>query len=182
MIKKLAFLFITIITAFCFCSCESNGRVHDKNYLRAVSISGKDEKTVTFTFFSKDGKYITTSGKDITSAKKIAEIRTGRKILTGYTEMILIDDFNSIDTLDFMLHNWKVSPSCIVAYAGENSEEIFGNSTVERLCGSVHNAVKQGKAPKCDIITVLSRLLGDEKSAEIAEINSDGVYDVHMIN
>ncbi len=182
MTKKLALLFLTIMTAFCFCGCESNGRVHDKNYLRAVSVSGKDEKTVTFTFFSKDGRYITTSGKDITSAKKLAEIQTGRKIFTGYTEMILIDDLNGIDTLEFMLHKWKVSPSCIVAYAGEDSEEIFGNSTIERLSGSVHNAVKQGKAPECDIITVLSELLSDEKTAEIAEITSDGATAVHTIN
>lgn len=171
-----------LMTSFCFCSCESNGRVHDKNYLRAVSVSGNDEKTVTFTFFTKDGKYITTSGKDIDSAKKLAELQTGRKIFTGYTEMILIDDLNSIDTLEYMLHKWKVSPSCIVAYAGEDAENIFENSTVEKLYGSVKTAVKQGKSPKCDIITVLGELLNDKKSAEIAKITSDGAVSVHTVN
>ena len=180
--KKILFLSLMIMTAFCFCSCESNGRVHDKNYLRAVSVSGSDKKTVTFTFFTKDGKYITTSGKDIDSAIELAELQTGRKIFTGYTEMILIDDFNSIDTLEYMLHKWKVSPSCIVAYAGENAEEIFKNSSVERLSGSVHTAIKQGKSPECDIITVLGELLSSEKKAEIAEITSDGAIAVHTIN
>ncbi|MDE5620479.1 MAG: hypothetical protein K2I80_08180 [Ruminococcus sp.] len=182
MTKKIFFLSLIIMTAFCFCSCESNGRVHDKNYLRAVSVSGNDEKTVTFTFFTKDGKYITTSGKDIDSAKKLAELQTGRKIFTGYTEMILVDDLNSIDTLEYMLHKWKVSPSCIVVYAGEDAEAIFANSTVERLYGSVKTAVKQGKSPECDIITVLGELLNNKKSAEIAEITSDGAVSVHTIN
>ncbi|MDE6101670.1 MAG: hypothetical protein K2F73_01640, partial [Ruminococcus sp.] len=62
MIRKFIFLTLIIMTTFSFCSCASNGRVHDKNYLRAVSVSGDEEKTVTFTFFTKDGKYITTSG------------------------------------------------------------------------------------------------------------------------
>ncbi len=182
MIKKFVFLSLMIMTAFSFCSCASNGRFHVSSYLRPFSISGDEEKTVTFTFFTKDGKYITTSGSDINSAKELAELKTGRKIFTGYTEMILLDDYNSIDTLEFMLHKWKVSPSCIVAYAGEDAENIFGNSTVERLSGSVHTAIKQGKSPECDIITVLSELLNDDKSAEIAEITSDGATAVQTIN
>ena len=172
---KIKILLVSLIIITSFCGCESNGRVHDKNYLRAVSVSGNEEKT-------EDGKYITTSGKDIDSAKKLAELQTGRKIFTGYTEMIFIDNINTTDTLTYMLHKWKVSPSCIVAYAGENAEEIFENSTVERLCGSVKTAVKQGSSPKCDIITVLGELLDNEKTAEIAEITSDGAVSVHTVN
>ena len=35
--------------------CASSGLVHDKNYLRAVSISGENEKNLTFTFFTGNG-------------------------------------------------------------------------------------------------------------------------------
>lgn len=162
-----------------FTGCESNGRVHDKNYLRAVSVSGDNEKIVTFTFFTKDGKYITTSGKDLTEAKELAELRTGKKIITGYTEMIVLDGRNSIDILEFMLHKWKVSPSCIIAYSED--DDVF-DSNVEKLTGSVNNAVSQGKAPECDIITVMSRLLGENQSAQVAGISSDGIISVHTIN
>jgi len=177
---KKTILLLAIMILFTFTGCESNGRVHDKNYLRAVSVSGDSTKTVTFTFFTKDGKYITTSGKDITEAKELAELRTGKKILTGYTEMIVLDGQNSIDTLEFMLHKWKVSPSCIIAYS-ENDEGIF-RSSVERLTGSVNNAVKQGKVPECDIITVMSGLLGEKQSAQVAEISLDGITSVYTIN
>lgn len=177
---KRIILLLGMTILFTFTGCESSGRVHDKNYLRAVSVSGDDEKTVTFTFFTKDGKYITTSGKDITSAKELAELRTGRKIFTGYTEMIVLDGKNSIETLEFMLHKWKVSPSCIIAYS-ENGENIF-ESSVERLTGSVMNAVKQGKAPECDIITVMSGLLGEKQSANVAGISADGITSVCTIN
>lgn len=173
-------LFLGMVLLFTLTGCETNGRVHDKNYLRAVSVSGDGEKTVTFTFFTKDGKYITTSGKDITEAKELAELRTGKKIFTGYTEMIVLDGHNSIDTLEFMLHKWKVSPSCIIAYS-ENDDNIFENS-VERLTGSVENAVRQGKAPECDIITVMSGLLGEKQSAQVAGISTEGITSVHTLN
>lgn len=173
-------LFLGMVLLFTLTGCETNGRVHDKNYLRAVSVSGDGEKTVTFTFFTKDGKYITTSGKDITEAKELAELRTGKKIFTGYTEMIVLDGHNSIDTLEFMLHKWKVSPSCIIAYS-ENDDNIF-ESSVERLTGSVDNAVRQGKAPECDIITVMSGLLGEKQSAQVAGISTEGITSVHTLN
>ncbi|MDE6501157.1 MAG: hypothetical protein K2K02_04520 [Ruminococcus sp.] len=173
-------LFLGMMILLTFTGCESNGRVHDKNYLRAVSVSGDDKKTVTFTFFTKDGKYITTSGRDIAEAKEVAELRTGKKIFTGYTEMIVLDGKNSIDTLEFMLHKWKVSPSCIIAYS-ENEENIF-ESSVERLRGSVENAVKQGKAPECDIITVMSGLLGEKQSAQVAGISTEGITSIYTIN
>lgn len=178
MTKKLILLGMIIL--FTFSGCESNGRVHDKYYLRAVSVSGDSEKNVTFTFFTKDGKYITASGENITQAKETAEICTGQKIFTGYTEMIVLDGYDSMETLEFMLHKWKVSPSCIVAYS-ENSEDIF-ESSIERLSGSVRTAVKQGKIPECDIITVMSSLLSEKKSAEVAEITADGVKSVRTIN
>lgn len=180
MIKKLILSGIFIL--FTFTGCESNGRVHDKNYLRAVSVTGDTQKTVTFTFFNNDGRYITTSGKDINEAKEIAEIRTGKKIFTGYTEMIVLDGNNSIETLEFMLHKWKVSPSCIIAHSGdENGENIF-SSSIERLSGSVRQSVKQGQIPECDIITVMSRLLDENHTADVAEITSDGVTGINVIN
>lgn len=179
MIKKI--ILSGMIILFTFTGCASNGRVHDKNYLRAVSVSGgEEEKTVTFTFFDKDGKYITTSGKNIDEAREIAELRTGRKIFTGYTEMIVTDGQNSIDTLEFMLHKWKVSPSCIITYS-EDTQNIF-SSSVEKLTGSVDNAVRQGKAPECDIITVMSGLLGEKHSAPVAGISTDGITSVQIIN
>lgn len=182
MIKRIVLALLTAFAVSALVGCESDGRVHDKNYLRAVSVSGSGEKSVTFTFFTKDGKYLTVSGRDISEAKNLAEIKTGRKIFTGYTELILTDGGNTTETLEFMLHKWKVSPSCIVAYAGESAEKIFSGNTVERLSGSVRMAVKQGKSPECDIITVLAELLGSEKKAEIAEITAEGFTAVHTLN
>ena len=180
MIKKL--ILSGILMLFSFTGCESHGRVHDKNYLRAVSVTGDTQKTVTFTFFNKDGKYITTYGKDIKEALETAEIRTGKEIFTGYTEIIVIDGNNSIETLEFMLHKWKVSPSCIITHSDdENGEDIF-SSSIELLSGSVRTAVEQGKIPECDIITVMGELLGKNHSAPVAEITSEGVKEIHIIN
>lgn len=171
------FIILGIIILFTFTGCESDGRVHDKNYLRAVSVN---EKSITLSFFNNNGKYITIDTNDLDFAKESAEIYTGKKIFTGYTEMIVVDDKNNIDILEFMLKKWNVSPSCIVAYS-KDQKNIFEND-IERLTGSIKNAVRQKKAPECDIITVMSRLLSENHSAQIAEISENGITAIHTIN
>ena len=171
------FIILGMIILFTFTGCESNGRVHDKNYLRAVSVN---EKSITLSFFNNNGKYITIDTNDLAFAKESAEIYTGKKIFTGYTEMIVVDDKNNIDILEFMLKKWNVSPSCIVAYS-KDQKNIFEND-IERLTGSIKNAVRQNKAPECDIITVMSGLLSENHSAQIAEISENGITAIHTIN
>lgn len=182
MIRRFILILLSAVVVFSFAGCESDGRVHDKNYLRAVSVSGNIEKSVTFVFFTKDGKYLTVSAENLEKALSLAEIKTGRKIFTGYTELILTDGENTAETLEFMLHKWKVSPSCIVALAGESAENIFSENSVEKISGSVKMAVNQGKSPECDIITVLAELLDDGRTAQTAEITAEGFKAVRTIN
>ena len=96
--------------------------------------------------------------------------------------MIVLDGNSTIETLEFMLHKWKVSPSCIITHSDDvNGEDIFSSSP-ELLAGSVRTAVEQKKIPECDIITVMSELLGKNHSAPVAEITSEGVKEIHVIN
>lgn len=168
------FIFLGIILLFTLTGCESNGRVHNKNYLRAIAIS---ENNVTFNFFNDD-EIITINTNDLDFAKESAEIFAGKKIFTGYTEIILIDKPNSIDTLEFILKKWNVSPSCLIAYS---NNDIFENS-IENLADSINMAIKQKKIPECDIITVMSNLLNEKHSAEIAEISDNGIILTRQIN
>lgn len=168
------FIFWGIILLFTLTGCESNGRVHNKNYLRAVAVN---ENNVTFNFFNDD-EIITIDTNNLDFAKESAEICAGKKIFTGYTEIILINKPDSIATLEFMLKNWNISPSCLIAYSDNN---IFENN-IEDLTGSINMAIKQKKIPECDIITVMSNLLGREHSAEIAEISGNGVISIRKIN
>ena len=136
--------------------CKSDGRVHDKNYLRAVGIDGD---TVTMAFF--DGSQVTVDGSEPEKARKSAEIKTGKEIFTGYTELILMKDCDRTKYLEFFLNKWKVSPECTVATA-DSPKEVLEKGTAETLRGSVKRAVEQGKAEKSDIVSVLTRLTAGE--------------------
>lgn len=160
--------------------CASSGLVHDKNYLRAVSISGENEKNLTFTFFTGNGDSVSASGKDISSAQKSAEIKSGKPIFTGYTELVILGESSYCETLEYLLNDWKVSLSCIVAYS-ENGGELLEKADTEMLFGSIKQAVEQGKIPECDIITVLGELLSGSNSAEIAEITDKGAVKKYTI-
>ena len=158
--KKLiaVFLMVTMLTG-----CESSGRVHDKNYLRAVEIDGDK---ITMCFFGENTKPVKVN------AVEKAERITGKQIFTGYTEMIAIKECDTVTTLENMLHHLKVSPSCYVVRTQVN--DIFSENSAEALEGSVKNALLDGFASDCDIITVMGNLLDPRIKTEIPEINIEG--------
>lgn len=178
MIKKL--LIVAWLGMFSLTGCAATGLVHDKHYLRAVSITEGNETELTMTFFTDDKKVVTVKGKDISTAMKNAEVLTGKPIFTGYTELVVLSGCEYEDTLEFMLNDWKVSPTCIVAHSNDGSR-VLAKEDAETLAGSVKRARDQGKAPECDIITVLGDLLDEKSSAEIAELYENGTVGTFKI-
>ena len=149
----------------------ASGRIQDKSYLRAVCITGGSEKELTMAFFSEEG-VLTVSGDCTDSAAKQGEIINGRKVFTGYTELILTDGRDSRELLEHMLTDWQVSSSCMVVYSS-CGKQLLEEKGAERLTGTVRQAVEQGTAPKSDIITVLGGLCSGS-CAETAELRADG--------
>ena len=163
-----------LIAACTLTSCTASGRVHDKAYLRAVSICGENEKTLTLTFFSDEKSVVTVTGSSVENALTAAELRTGRRIFTGYTELVILGGTQEFSVLEDLLSVWKVSPSCMIAYGGSECGSILHDIPAEQLHGSVENAVKKGISPDCGIVTVLSGLLSKDHKAVIPEISADG--------
>ena len=80
-----------------------------------------------------------------------------------------------------MLEEWKVSPSCLIVYGGNNSEKIIENTDSGELADMIRTAVKQNKIPESDIITILSSLLKNH-SSEIPAITSEGSFESKIIS
>ena len=154
--------------ALCFTGCSSNGLVHDKNYVRAASVTSGSEVEVTFSFFSEDQPPLTVSAGDLDSALDAAQLSTGKTLFTGFTELLIINSDTPAELLEYMLDEWTVSPTCKVAYSSSGSELLM-DSSAEKLRGSVEEAVRLGTAPDSDIVTVLKELLTDG-SAELAAL------------
>lgn len=168
MVRKFLLLSLMLIT---LTGCSSHGNVSTKAYLRAVALDGNK---LTLAFYSEEQKTITVTADNPAEAKKIAELSIGKEIFTGHTELVMLKNCDNLETLDFMLHEWKLSPSCIIAKPEYNGRTILAQANPENLTGSVETAQKQKLAPKCDIITVLSGLLGENESAEVAELSEKG--------
>lgn len=177
--KRLFLIFALLSAALMMTGCASTGRVHDKSYLRAVAFSGENGETLTLSFFSED-EAMTVSGADMEEARKNAELEKGEPVFTGYTELVIVDGSPCRDVLEHLLSDWKVSPSCMIVYS-DNGAELLEEYDPEKLLGMVRQAVKQGKAPECDLITVLGILCGDGRPAEIAELRSGGAEGKYYI-
>ncbi|MDE5570003.1 MAG: hypothetical protein K2I82_05055 [Ruminococcus sp.] len=168
MVKKLLLLSFGL---FALTGCSSHGNVSTKAYLRAAALDGNK---LTFAFYSEEQEAITVTADNPAQAKEIAELSIGKEIFTGHTELIMLKNCNNLETLDFMLHEWKLSPSCMIAQPEYNGRTILAQAEPENLTGSIKIAQKQDISPKCDIITVLSGLLGEDESAEVAELSEKG--------
>lgn len=179
MLKKTIFLF-SLTALILLTGCASTGLVHDKLYLRAFSINKDTETELTLSFFNDDEKTITASGNDIESALKNAEIKCGKPIVTGYTELVILEKCDYGKTLEFLLNDLKVSPSCIISYS-TNGRKTLKESSAEKLNGSIKRANEQGKVHECSIITVMGDLFSDKGKAEIAEISDKGFIGNHFI-
>lgn len=145
------FLAATLLTG-----CSSNGRVNEKAYLRAASL---DDDRITFVFYSEDDETVSVSAESPNDAKKKAEIAVGKEIFTGHTELVILNNCDDSTVLEFMLHKWNVSPSCMVVRDEKNGEKLLRERSVDDLIGAVKCAQKQGLAPECSIIDVLSEEL-----------------------
>jgi hypothetical protein len=156
----------------------SAGRIQERSYLRALAINRESGKELTFAFYAED-RTVTTDGESLTSARNSAGLKNGKEIFTGYTELIIVDGVDCREPLTEMLNSWKVSPSCRVVYS-RDGRELLESVGAEKLIGITEQAVKQGIAPECDIITILGELCG-YGSAEAAELYPDGTAGRHII-
>lgn len=170
--------FLPVVMLFSAAMTGCSGHIHDKSYLQAVSVEGKEKTTLTLSFYGEDSVVIGT-GDDTDSAKHDAELKLGKEIFTGYTELVILDNEENAERLEYLLNEWRVPPSCIISMG--NGSELLQNVSADKLIGSVKQAKKQGTAPKCDIITVLSKLLHTE-SAETAELSESGFDGVKTIS
>lgn len=164
------FLAAAVSSAVILTGCTS-GKIHEKSCLLAAAVAEKDETMVTMCLFSEDSA-VTVSGTDLDEAVRRAELKNGKPVFTGYTELIVVDGKDSLDLLDHMLNSWKVSPSCMVVKCSDGRTLLEENDP-RQLIGRAEQAVRQGKAPQCDIVTVLGELCGNS-AAEAAELRTDG--------
>ncbi|MBR5682895.1 MAG: hypothetical protein IKW96_06410 [Ruminococcus sp.] len=175
---KKALISAVLAFAAVFTTGCASGRIHEKSYLRAASVTGSGEKAAVFALFGEE-KTVSGIGADIDRAKSDAELKNGRELFTGYTELIIVDGNECRELLGHMLNKWKVSPSCKVVYC-ENGGELLEKYSAEQLIGISEQAVKQGIAPECGVITVLGELC-ENGSASVAELCADGTAESHVI-
>lgn len=68
--KNIVKIPVILASAVILTGCGSSHRLHDTSYLRAVTIDGMDEKTLSFAFFTSNDSVVVSDGNDIESAKR----------------------------------------------------------------------------------------------------------------
>lgn len=170
-------IFLLLLAVVTLTGCSSNGNVSTKAYLRALALDGNK---LTLAFYEEQDA-VTVTADNPAEAKEIAELSIGKEIFAGHTELVMLKNCDNLETLDFMLREWKLSPSCMIAQPKYNGRTVLALADPENLTGSIKLAQQQELAPECDIITVLGGLLGDGNKAEVAELSEKGFCGVTEI-
>ncbi|HOO07778.1 MAG TPA: hypothetical protein PLY43_02255 [Ruminococcus sp.] len=165
--RRIIAVFAAVAALLTGCSPE---RIQDRAYLRSAAV---DSGKVTFEFF--EGEPMTVPAEDLAEALREAELASGRKIYTGYTELIVLGNCPAKSVLGEMLTVWRVSPECIVLGSSGSAGELLTEATGELLEGSAKLAAGRGDSPESGIITVLSQLLSEKNTAELPLADSRGV-------
>lgn len=168
---RLKLLLAAAAAAMTLTGCAADVDVSEKSYLRAAAVDGDK---ITLSFFAEEDEVLTVTAASPDEAKSAAELATGKQIFTGYTELIVLGDCDSRETLSFMLREWKVSPSCIVACPKGSGEKLLAERTAEELEGAVKAAQKQELAGECDVITALGGLLNGKGTANVPMLSEKG--------
>ncbi len=157
------------VLALLLTGCSPAEQVYEKNYVRAASV---DKNSAVLTFYDEEGKIFRAYGDDLDEIRENAELGLGRTLFTGHTELLILNECDYENVLKFMLDEWRVSPSCLIAVG---DSELLEQLDTENLADSIECAVEQGIVPECDIVTVLGELLGKEGTAEVAALGEKGV-------
>lgn len=151
--------------------CSTGIDVNEMAYVRAAAIEGDN---VTFSFYL-DEQVVSVSADSMESAESAAELTLGKKIFTGHTELVILNECDKREMLEYMLSEWKVPPSCRVAH-GENAGEVLENRKAEEIVGVLETAEEKGLTKKCDIVTVLGRFLNN-KNGELPMLTAEGAIE-----
>lgn len=148
--------------------CSTGIDVNEMAYVRAVAIDGNN---CSFSFYL-DEQVVSVSADSVESAESAAELALGKEIFTGHTELVILNECDEREILEYMLSEWKAPPSCRVAN-GENAGEILKNRKAEEIVGVIETAEEKGLTEKCDIVTVLGNFLNN-KNGELPLLTDKG--------
>lgn len=157
---------ITMLTG-----CGSQGNVSKRAYLRAAAADGN---RITFSFYSAEEGVMSITADNLMNAKSAAELALGKEIFTGHTELVILNGCDNLEILDYMLSEWKVSPSCRAVEAEVSGDELLNQRSAEELVGVIDTAQEKKLIPRCDIVTVLGELLNHDKAA-IPKLTAKGM-------
>lgn len=166
-------IILAFLACFVLTGCSTK-QVHDKYYLKTVYISQKKDVLYSkMIFYNESANEVSAKGITFDEIIEKSELSCGKSIFTGHTELIILNNCDVGDTLEHFLEVWKVSPSCKVVLGSDKLNISSITSDV------IDVAIEQKKAPKCDIVTILSDINTDE--AHTVYFNSDSSFQQAII-
>lgn len=139
-----------LISMIMLTGCAS-GNISNREYIRGIYI-GADEISVGF--YGEDREIFSSENDSPETICETAALALGKEIFTGHTELIVLGDCDRRKVLEYLLREWKVSPSCVVI----SGDELPENDKIEQTAESVRIAEKMNDEKSHNIVAVLKNI------------------------
>ncbi|MGN0621876.1 MAG: Ger(x)C family spore germination C-terminal domain-containing protein [Porcipelethomonas sp.] len=172
--KKLLPLLVPAIMLLNGCSNESE--VRNMSFVQTIGtdISEDGMKNAALRLYGSED-ILTGKGKTIFSAVENAETAQDKSLFSGHTELFVSGEGDFMESLELLIKNNRISPSCMFACTDEKAEDILSGPDGASLSGLIESGSRNGSVLRRNISDVLDDMLGSDGMAAVPVVNSSGL-------
>lgn len=173
--SPLAVLLCTAPLIFSGCS-NSAIEVRDRAFVQAIGIDGFQKPVVAVSIFGdEENSTFEGSGATVFEAISNAEANQSRNLFIGHIELIAIGKSSTKETLEALMTNNRITPSCSIVYCDDSAADLIADKSSLDLLETVKIKSKSGIISKRSISAVLDDMLGSDNAAAIPIVSGNEI-------
>lgn len=147
-------------------------QVRDRAYLQALELENPKSPIVQIHDFTENSSIAEGSGETLSLAVSNAAVPIGKELFLGHLELIAYEDPAFGADLDFLMTEYRLSPSCKVL--GLPKSATLKKTDTTELVEQLKQAEENGTLPETDLFTILRELDSSAGTALLPLITENG--------
>lgn len=166
---------IPVVLLLLMSGCSHENEARNMIFVKTIGSDFSEGSFTAAAAIYDSEEVLSGSGKTIFSALENAESTSDKTLFSGHTELFIAGEGNFRESLEILIKNNRISPSCSFACTDEKAFDIASDSDNESLAGRIESANRNGLTLKRNISAVLDDLMGEDGMASAPIVNGDGI-------
>lgn len=169
--KRFLVLPVFLTGALLLSGCGAT-QVRDRAYVQGIELSRIAEPTVHLHDFSAESAVSSGTGSTLETALEQAAIPLGKALFLGHLELIAYHEAAFSGTLDSLMTQYRLSPSCHVLLLPAGT--VLDDTDTSQLGEQLRRAEENGVLPETNLFGILREMDSTSQTALVPMVTSDG--------